>query len=95
MQPDAATANYDLGVLKSFRGARFNESVDKNPYFYFAPFSGAVVTQAAFTFIYRFMANKTMEQPDGVLNKDVLKSFMSIQGPEDNVSLWSSQNGLR
>lgn len=49
------------------------------------PFTGVLVSQAAFTFIYRFMANKSMEYPEGVLNKDVLKSFMSISGPENNL----------
>ncbi|KAK3117721.1 hypothetical protein LTR53_000650 [Teratosphaeriaceae sp. CCFEE 6253] len=44
------------------------------------------VSQAAFTFIYRFMANHSATYPEGVLNKDVLKSFMSISGPENNVS---------
>lgn len=49
------------------------------------PFSGIEVSQAAFTFIYRFMGNKSEEYPAGVLNKEVLKSFMSIHGPEDNL----------
>lgn len=49
------------------------------------PFGGNIVTQAAFTFIYRFMANKSAEYPEGILNKNVLKSFMSIQGPENNL----------
>lgn len=111
MQPDAATANYDLSVLRKFRGKRFKESIAKNPNFFCesgrtpqhtrccladifffpftdAPFSGTAVSAAAFTFIYRFMSNKTAENPAGVLNKDVLKSFMSISGPENNVSLW-------
>lgn len=49
------------------------------------PFSGIAVSQAAFTFIYRFMSNKSAEYPEGVLNKAVLKSFMSYSGPENNV----------
>lgn len=49
------------------------------------PFAGIEVSQAAFTFIYRFMSNKSAEFPSGVLNKQVLKSFMSIQGPENNL----------
>ena len=53
------------------------------------PFSGLQVSQAAFTFIYRFMSNKSAEYPEGVLNKDVLKSFMAISGPENNVSKFS------
>lgn len=31
------------------------------------------------------MGNKSEEFPAGVLNKNVLKSFMSIQGPENNL----------
>ena len=33
MQPNAATANYNLDVLRTFRSKRFQESIDKNPYF--------------------------------------------------------------
>ncbi|KAK5711414.1 hypothetical protein LTR15_012487 [Elasticomyces elasticus] len=85
MQPDAATANYNIDVLRDFRLKRFQESIDKNPLFVYGPFTGMAVSQAAFTFIYRFMANHSAEFPEGKLNKDVLKSFMSIQGPEDNL----------
>jgi hypothetical protein len=49
------------------------------------PFGGILVSQAAFTFIYRFMGNKSLEYPSGILNKANLKSFMSIQGPEDDL----------
>jgi hypothetical protein len=84
MQPDAATANYNLEVLRDFRKTRFQESVDKNPYYYYGPFSGMAVSQAAFTFIYRFMANHSTEYPEGVLNQDVLKSFMAISGSDSN-----------
>ena len=31
MQTNAATANYNLEVLRSFRKSRFQESIDKNP----------------------------------------------------------------
>lgn len=85
MQQDASTANYNLEVLREFRAQRFQESIDKNPNFYYGAFSGMAVSQAAFTFIYRFMANKSAENPEGILNKNVLKSFMSIQGPENNL----------
>ncbi|KAB8337131.1 hypothetical protein FH972_021435 [Carpinus fangiana] len=85
LQPDAATANYNLEVLSKFRNIRFKESVAKNPYFFYGPFDGIAVSQAAFTFIYRFMSNKSAENPEGVLNKEVLKSFMSYSGPENNL----------
>ena len=83
LQPDASTANYNLDVLREFRGMRYQDSVSKNPLFLYGPLDGILVSQAAFTFIYRFMSNKSAENPEGVLNKDVLKSFMSVSGPED------------
>lgn len=85
LQPDAATANYNLEVLRDFRKTRFQESIDKNPYFLYGVFSGMAVSQAAFTFVYRFMSNKSAEYPEGVLNKDVLKSFYSVTGPDNNL----------
>ncbi|KAK0833576.1 hypothetical protein LTR73_001338 [Friedmanniomyces endolithicus] len=64
MQPNAATANYNLDVLRTFRNQRFQESINKNPYFVYGPFTGMAVSQAAFTFIYRFMANHSAEYPE-------------------------------
>ncbi|KAI1262475.1 hypothetical protein F5Y18DRAFT_151579 [Xylariaceae sp. FL1019] len=70
----------DLDVLTQYRLQRFDESVAENPYFFLAPFSGVVVTSAAYTFIYRFMANKTASNPEGILNGETLKSFYAITG---------------
>ena len=80
LQKDPATANYDLSVLTPFRAERFQQSIDNNPYFFNGPFSGVAVQPAAYTFIYRFMANKSAEYPEGVLNQEVLKSFFAITG---------------
>jgi len=79
------TANYDLDVLNNFRAERIAQSKAENPYFFSAPFAGIAVQPAAYTFIYRFMANKSAEYPEGILNKDVLKSFFSITGDDDNL----------
>ncbi|RMY15180.1 hypothetical protein D0868_01033 [Hortaea werneckii] len=87
-QPDAATANYNLEVLRDFRKERYYESIQKNPYYSYLPFTGIEVSQAAFTFIYRFMSNKSAENPEGVLNKDVLKSFMAIYGDDEENLHW-------
>jgi len=46
-----------------------------NPYFFNGPFTGVAVQPAAYTFIYRFMANHSAEHPEGQLTQDVLKSF--------------------
>lgn len=84
LQPDQETANYDIDVLSQHRAARYQESIEKNPYFYYGPFSGTLVSAAAYSFIFRFMANHTEEYPAGILNLDVLKSFMSIEGESGN-----------
>ena len=74
----------DLDVLTSYRVTRFQESVSNNPYFFNAPFSGVVASPAAWSFIYRFMANKSAEYPEGLLTGNVLKSFYSITGDYPN-----------
>lgn len=69
-------------MLYSFRATRWNESISTNPYFFSGAFSGLVVQQAAYNFIYRFMGNKSAETPEGLLTGDVLKSFYSITGED-------------
>ncbi|RDW74941.1 cloroperoxidase [Coleophoma cylindrospora] len=71
---------YDLTTLTPFRAKRFQQSIANNPYFFNGPFSGVAVQPAAYTFIYRFMSNKSAEYPEGYLNGDVLKSFFAISG---------------
>lgn len=75
---------YDLGTLTDFRAKRFQQSIDNNPYFFNGPFTGVLVQPAAYTFIYRYMANKSAEYPDGYLDGNVLKSFFSITGEPGN-----------
>ena len=74
----------DLNVLTQYRNTRFQESINNNPYFFNAPFSGVIASPAAWSFIYRFMANKSEEYPMGLLNGEVLKSFYSVTGDYPN-----------
>lgn len=80
----AADDNYDLDLLTAYRYTRFNESINNNPYFFNAPFSGVIAQPAAWSFIYRFMANKSEEYPEGQLNGEVLKSFFAITGDTED-----------
>lgn len=41
----------DLNVLTNYRVTRFQESVNNNPYFFNAPFSGVVASPAAWSFV--------------------------------------------
>ena len=71
---------YDLTTLTNFRAERFQQSISENPYFFNGPFTGVLVQPAAYTFIYRFMANKSAEYPEGYLDGNVLMDFFSITG---------------
>lgn len=76
--------NYDLDLLTEYRATRVKECKEKNPYCFFAPFSGVVAQPAAWSFVYRFMGNKSAEHPTGKLNGDVLKSFYGVTGEDGN-----------
>jgi hypothetical protein len=70
--------------LTNFRSHRFDQQVANNPYFFMGPFSGVLVQPAAYTFIYRFMANHSAENPTGKLTHDVLQSWFGVQGSNNN-----------
>ena len=89
-----ANPNFAFDDLLRFRKARFTESIENNPYFFYGPFSGIEVSQAAFTFISAFMSNHSAEYPNGFLSRDVIKSFMAITetggtGVGDGVLAWN------
>ncbi|CAK1368314.1 Aromatic peroxygenase [Cercospora beticola] len=54
-------------------------SIQNNPYYFSAPFAG-LVAPAAHDFVINFMSNRSAENPDGVLNRDVLKQFFGVTG---------------
>ena len=87
------TSNYDLDVLTSWRVTRFQQSIDKNPYFFNGPFTGVAVQPAAYTFIFRFFANHSSEYPAGRLSQSVLKSFFGVTGATPNKFKWSAGYG--
>lgn len=82
---------YDLTTLTAFRAKRFQQSISNNPNFFNGPFSGLLVQPAAYTFIYRFMSNKSAEYPEGYLSGDVLKSFFSITETKEGLQ-WTEGN---
>ncbi|KAK1216745.1 hypothetical protein PQX77_020632 [Marasmius sp. AFHP31] len=78
-KPDSEV-NYDMSLLNQFRNQRFHESIHSNPYFFNGALSGIVVQPAAYQFIQRFMANRSAEHPEGILDRDILKSFFAVSG---------------
>ncbi|KAH8750093.1 hypothetical protein BGZ57DRAFT_934810 [Hyaloscypha finlandica] len=74
IDPDTQYAN-----LIDFRTARSNDSVTRNPYFFYTPLPGVPVLPAGFSFPVRMIANYT-EFPERSLSKRPLMSFFSIAG---------------
>lgn len=79
-----AEDNYDLQLLTDLRTDRVKQCKDENPYCFFAPFAGVIAQPAAWSFVYRFMSNKSEEFPAGKLNGEVLKSFYGVTGEDGN-----------
>ncbi|CAK4032750.1 hypothetical protein MYCFIDRAFT_50025 [Lecanosticta acicola] len=68
----------DLNSLTEFRSTRFDTQIQNNPYFFNGPFTGVLVQPAAYTFIYRFMANHSQENPYGLLSYDTVASWFGM-----------------
>lgn len=79
--------------LTAFRAQRFKTQKETNPFFFNGPFSGVLVQPAAYTFIYRFMANHSSENPAGLLTEPVIKSWFGIEG--DSGSYKANQGAER
>ncbi|PFH63179.1 hypothetical protein XA68_17288 [Ophiocordyceps unilateralis] len=77
---------YDMSTIAAFRSKRLKDSKHGNPKFFYGPFTGYAVQSASHAFIYRFMANKSAEYPEGYLNGDVLKSFFAVTGSPGNLT---------
>lgn len=73
-----------LDSLTSFRSDRFDNQKATNPYFFNGPFSGVLVQPAAYTFIYRFMANHSAENPIGELTYETIQSWFGVEGTNGN-----------
>lgn len=73
-----------LDSLTTHRSNRWDRSLNNNPYFFNAPFPGLLVQSAAFTFIYRFMANHSEANPTGFLEYSVIQSWFGISGENGN-----------
>ncbi|KAL8708127.1 MAG: hypothetical protein Q9220_006981 [cf. Caloplaca sp. 1 TL-2023] len=83
LQKNAAVPNYDLNTLIQHRKYTFDNSKSTNPYFFSAPFAGVAVANAAHTFIPALMSNHSSTHPNGILDKETLKSFFSITEAPD------------
>ena len=85
LQKNAAVPNYNLDVLVQHRKYTFDDSKSTNPYFFYEPFAGIGVANAAHTFIPALMSNHSAKYPNGILDKETLKSFFAITEAADGL----------
>ncbi|KPM39200.1 hypothetical protein AK830_g7335 [Neonectria ditissima] len=87
LQKDAEDPNYSIEVLYEHNKNRWHQTIATNPFAWFGPASGWLVRASPYAFTARLVANRSAEYPDeGRLNKENLKSFFSVYGPEDNMT---------
>ena len=65
-------------------------SIGTNPYFFSAPFSGALVTNAGTFFVPAFFSNFTQAKPAGELTKEMLLYWYGMQ--EDRTAPYGLRN---
>lgn len=58
--------------------------IANNPYFFNGPFAGVAVQPAAYTFIFRYMANHSEADPTGKLTHEVVQSWFGVEGSNGN-----------
>ncbi|KAI5810385.1 hypothetical protein BZA77DRAFT_328089 [Pyronema omphalodes] len=70
--------NFDLDVLTEHRKFTLQDSISKNPQFFYGPFSGLLVSNAGHCFIPGMFSNYTQDNPKGILTKETLMSFFAV-----------------
>ncbi|KAH7141990.1 hypothetical protein EDB81DRAFT_723228 [Dactylonectria macrodidyma] len=87
LQKDAEDPNYSMEVLFEHNKNRWYQTIATNPFAWFGPASGWLVRASPYSFTARLVANRSAEYPDeGRLDKEGLKSFFSVYGPEDDMT---------
>lgn len=80
--PRNTPAPQQVEQLAPFHAQRFRESVNENPYFFYSPFAGVLVSPAGYSFPPRMMSNHSEEYKDGYLSPENLASFFGVQGTD-------------
>ena len=60
------------------------QSIETNPMFFSAPFSGVLVAPAAYMFVINLMSNHSAAEPSGWLDGEMFKTFFAVEGEYPN-----------
>ncbi|QRW04457.1 peroxidase family 2 domain protein [Ceratobasidium sp. AG-Ba] len=79
-------SDYNLDVLIQHRKQTIAYSTQNNPHFFRGPVTGILLSNGAHTFIPALMSNHSAQAPNGVLPRNVLKSFFAVEGEGNNLT---------
>lgn len=80
--PRDTNSDEQFKSLADFHYQRYQQSLQTNPYFFYSPFAGILVSPAGYSFPARMMSNHSAQYPTGYLDPETFKSFFAISGPE-------------
>ncbi|ODM14756.1 hypothetical protein SI65_09750 [Aspergillus cristatus] len=75
---------FDMDLMAERAKIRMDQTKATNPNFYYGPVTGLLARNAGYLFVGRIFRNHSEEHPEGVLTKDIVKSFFAIEGEEGN-----------
>jgi hypothetical protein len=78
LQDDVAEPNWTLEVMHKQRSFTLQDSISKNPQFFFGPFSGLLVSNAGHCFVPGMMANFSTKYPKGQVTRQMLLTFFAV-----------------
>ncbi|KAN0120082.1 Cloroperoxidase [Hyaloscypha variabilis] len=92
--------DFNMDLMADRANLRFQQSKATNPNFWYGPYTGLVARNAGYAFAGRLFANYSEANPDGILTKEIIKSFFAIFGDEGDFTYnrgWESipQNWYR
>ncbi|GIK00968.1 hypothetical protein Aspvir_004998 [Aspergillus viridinutans] len=77
---------FSMDLMAERAKIRFEQSIQTNPEFYYGPFTGLIGRNAGHFFSGRLFRNHSRENPEGVLTKEIVRSFYGIYGEEGNLT---------
>ncbi|GFG07863.1 aromatic peroxygenase [Aspergillus udagawae] len=77
---------FSMDLMAERAKIRFEQSVQTNPEFYYGPVTGLISRNAGYIFPGRLFRNHSRENPEGVLTKEIVRSFYGIYGEEGNLT---------
>lgn len=78
-----AAQTYNLDITRAHNKYVHNYSVQNNPYFFNANFGGVTAGLITHILIVTMFSNHSSTNINGFLERNILKSFYGISGPDD------------